>query len=194
MLTVYTAPHTRGSVVEWFVKEFNIPHELKVLDKSKENDERKSDWYKKINPFGLVPSIMDDSVTLYESGAILLYLQNKYVGPLEPVNLGKLSQWILLCNSTMEHAMLAKNIETLHHYLEIINEELLGRDFLCGKSLSAADFALGSLLLYMIMAVREVDLTAFPQAYHYALRMLQRDANPMRSWPGLEELLSNPAS
>jgi hypothetical protein len=28
-----------------FVKEFNIPHKLKVLEKSKENDERKSDWY-----------------------------------------------------------------------------------------------------------------------------------------------------
>jgi glutathione S-transferase len=40
-------------------------------------------------------------VSQYESGAILLYLQNKYVQPLGTEQLGKLAQWIFICYSTM---------------------------------------------------------------------------------------------
>jgi hypothetical protein len=36
-----------------------------------------------------------------ETGAIVMYLQNKYVKSMGPEDLGKIAQWVLVCNSTV---------------------------------------------------------------------------------------------
>jgi glutathione S-transferase len=54
--------------------------------------------------------------------------------------------------------MAMKNGEEMDRHLKVIEKQLKGKQYLVGNSLSAADIAMGSLLLYMKMAVKEVWL------------------------------------
>src|SRR5688572_24596717 len=56
-----------------------VPYQSRLLELSKR--EQKSDDYLAINPRGKVPAIRDGAFTLYESVAILLYLDRKYPEP-----------------------------------------------------------------------------------------------------------------
>ncbi|CAG5125687.1 unnamed protein product [Candidula unifasciata] len=58
-----------------FLRLNNVPFEPKLVALRK--GEHKSDEYKQINPFGLVPAIDDDGFKLTESIAILKYIINK---------------------------------------------------------------------------------------------------------------------
>ena len=67
------------------LEEKGIPYEAKLLSFS-EGDLKKPD-YLAMNPHGKVPVLTDDSLALYESQAILEYLEEKYPGrPLLPAD------------------------------------------------------------------------------------------------------------
>jgi glutathione S-transferase len=64
-----------------FLHELNVPYETKFLEFGTAENGVKSAAYLKINPNGRVPAIVDpnnDGVVVWESGAILLYLQKRY--------------------------------------------------------------------------------------------------------------------
>eukprot|EP00884_Botryococcus_braunii_P005596 jgi/Botrbrau1/15037/Bobra.320_2s0011.1 len=186
-LTLYTMPRTRGATVEWFLRDFNVPHDIKILETTDENNELKSDWFAEINPFSLVPAIKDGEFNLFETGAILIYLQNKYVESLGIEDLAKIAQWIQVCNSTVEQAMMTKNVDRMQRLLAVIDKQLAGKHFIHGDSFTAADIMLGSLLAWLQMAMPEVDLEKYPEAYRYSWELLERDSCPFRAWPAYEE-------
>jgi glutathione S-transferase len=80
-----------------------VPYEAKLLTISK--GENKSPEYLAINPRGKVPAIRDGAFTLYESMAILLYLDRKYPDP-------------PLFGRTPEQAgrVLRQALELVHHF------------------------------------------------------------------------------
>ena len=80
-----------------------VPYEARLLAISK--GEHKSPEYLAINPRGKVPAIRDGAFTLYESMAILLYLDRKYP---EPPLFGR----------TPEEAgrVLRQALELVHHF------------------------------------------------------------------------------
>ncbi|MDT3671614.1 MAG: glutathione S-transferase family protein [Aromatoleum sp.] len=85
--------HGGGSPYSWRVwlalEHKGIPYEQKVL--SFDAGDLKKPEYLAINPRGKVPAIVDDGVSLYESAAILEYLDERYDEPplLFPGDIGR---------------------------------------------------------------------------------------------------------
>ena len=75
MFTLHFCSNSRSQRVLWTLEELKLPY---TLNKIKFHpSELKSEEHKKRHPLGRVPVLEDDDVTLFESGAILLYLAEK---------------------------------------------------------------------------------------------------------------------
>jgi len=81
MIDFYTSSSPNGLKVQIMLEETGLEYELHRVNLS-EGDQKTPD-YLKINPNGKIPAIVDgdglggDEVTVFESGAILLYLAEK---------------------------------------------------------------------------------------------------------------------
>ena len=76
-LTLYTAPTGNGRKPLLFIKLLDIPHEIHMF-KWPAGDQLKQDWYLKLNPHGVIPTLVDGDLVLCESNAILQYLAETY--------------------------------------------------------------------------------------------------------------------
>jgi glutathione S-transferase len=73
MMTLYHSPATAAMVVHWLLIELELPHRLQPLDLEK--GEQKSPEYLKLNPAGVVPTLVTaDGLVLREAAAIALHL------------------------------------------------------------------------------------------------------------------------
>ena len=75
-LKLYGGLRSRAAIVQWYLEELGVPYEYILLDMKA--GEHKQPEYLSINPMGKVPAIVDGDFKLWESGAILVYLANKY--------------------------------------------------------------------------------------------------------------------
>ena len=96
----------------WYMEEKQIPYELLELD-LRANQHRQPDFLA-INPFGKLPVLVDSGVltpggellTLFESGAILLHLAERYTDDISTAAEKALTnQWLLFANSTLSIAL-----------------------------------------------------------------------------------------
>jgi len=76
MIKLYSWPGSSGTRIAWALEELGLPYEYVALD-AKKGEHRAAD-YLKVNPHGKVPALIDDDERLFESGAILLHLGNRY--------------------------------------------------------------------------------------------------------------------
>jgi GSH-dependent disulfide-bond oxidoreductase len=74
-IKLYTAATPNGWKISIALEEMGLPYEVRVVDFA--TNEQKADWYLKLNPNGRIPTLDDDGFTLFESGAILIYLAEK---------------------------------------------------------------------------------------------------------------------
>ena len=75
-IKLYTAATPNGWKISIALEEMGLPYEVRVIDFA--SQEQKADWYIKLNPNGRIPTLVDeDGFTLFESGAILIYLGEK---------------------------------------------------------------------------------------------------------------------
>jgi glutathione S-transferase/GST-like protein len=74
-ITLYTAATPNGWKISIALEEMGLPYEVRVIDFAQ--NEQKADWYVKLNPNGRIPTLVDDGFTVFESGAILIYLAEK---------------------------------------------------------------------------------------------------------------------
>jgi GST-like protein len=94
-IKLYTAPTPNGWKISIALAEMGLPYELRVIDFAQ--NEQKSDWYLKINPNGRIPALVDDGFSLFESGAILIYLAEK-TGRFLPTEVqarSRVIQWLM---------------------------------------------------------------------------------------------------
>ena len=74
--TLYYSRSTASLVVHWLLIELGIPHELHELDFDKRD--QKSDDYLKLNPAGVVPTLVIDGKPQYEAAALAMLLAERH--------------------------------------------------------------------------------------------------------------------
>ncbi len=109
-----------GSPFAWRVwlslEHKRVPYELKMLSFSK--GETRAAEYAKVNPRGKVPSIVDGDFALYESNAIVEYLDERF--PEGPK---------LFPGGVQQRALVRRFIEEIDAYLSTANEKLVDQLF-----------------------------------------------------------------
>lgn len=78
MIDLYTAATPNGKKISIMLEETGLSYKVHHLDLS--NLEQKQEWFLEINPNGRIPAIIDrdnDDFSVFESGAILIYLAEK---------------------------------------------------------------------------------------------------------------------
>ncbi|NEQ10292.1 MAG: glutathione S-transferase family protein [Moorea sp. SIO4E2] len=163
-------------MVQWYLEELGVPYKYILLDMKA--GEHKQPEYLSINPMGKVPAIVDGDFKLWESGAILVYLANKYgETPSSLEEQSEILQWVLFANATLglELFLDDRREKETSSLLKPLNELLTDKPFLLGDNLSVADIAVGSYLAYAKILVN-LDLKEYPAIADYVMRLSQRPA------------------
>ncbi|AFZ58937.1 glutathione S-transferase family protein [Anabaena cylindrica FACHB-243] len=176
MLKLYGSTFSRASIVQWYLEELEVPYEFVLLD-MKAGEHRQPE-YLAINPIGKVPAIVDGDFQLWESGAILLYLAEKYGNkPLSLEERAIISQWVLFGNSSLATGIFveANREREMPRLLTSLNEILEQQPFLLGNEFTAADVAVGSILAYIPIMLK-LDLSAYSAVLKYIQQINERPA------------------
>jgi glutathione S-transferase len=93
--------------VRWALEEAGLPYRVE----STPFHERGADHYQK-QAFGQVPWLTDGDISLFETGAILMYLADKYPGliPTEPKGRAEAMQWLFAALNSLEMASMPRMI------------------------------------------------------------------------------------
>ena len=97
MIELYTAGTPNGWKVSMALEEMGMPYNVNLVNLGK--DEQHDPEYLKICPNGRIPAMVDTDtgISIFESGAILLYLAEK-CGKLMPTDLAgryDVMQWLM---------------------------------------------------------------------------------------------------
>ena len=163
-IVLYTANTMNGWKPLIFLHEAQIEYELVPIDFGKK--EQKAPDYLQLNPNGRIPTIVDrgaDNFAVFESGAILWYLAEKYDRFLshDSKERSETLQWLMFqmggIGPMMGQAMFFQRIAkpngdevpyAIDRYvnesrrlLEVLDTRLAGRDWLVGDAMSIADIA-----------------------------------------------------
>ena len=164
MIKLYLTPNTRAGRVAWLLEELNMEYELEILPFTKEG--LKSPEHRARHALGRVPVIEDGDISIFESGAIIQYILDKYddkglkpaiesndypyylqwfhycEGMVMPPMNQIVVQTVLLPPDRRDEAVLNQATNLLSKALKPVNEFLEGKDYLIGD-FSAADCMLG---------------------------------------------------
>jgi glutathione S-transferase len=175
MLKLYGGAFSRASIPQWYLEELSVPYEFVLLDMKA--GEHRQPAFLDINPFGKVPAIQDGDFALYESGAILLYLAEKYGGLTELAERSLAAQWVLFANSTLATGIFVETNREKEtpRLLSPLNQLLEAQPFIMGDSFTVADVAVGSLLAYIPMMLK-LGFEEYPAIAAYLSRLEERPA------------------
>ncbi|HEU4344449.1 MAG TPA: glutathione S-transferase family protein, partial [Candidatus Binatia bacterium] len=97
-----------------------------------------------LNPYGKVPVLVDGEAVVYESAIINEYLEEKYpdvpLMPKDPLKRSRVRIWVDYCNTRLQRAggnmahdyEVEKSAEELKQYLQVLNREMQGREYIAG--------------------------------------------------------------
>jgi glutathione S-transferase len=175
MLKLYGGSRSRASIVQWYLEELGVPYDYVLLD-MQAGEHRQPD-YLAINPMGKVPAIVDEDFQLWESGAILLYLAQKYGNLNRLEEQATIAQWILFANATLGPGIFveASREREMPKLFPPLEQRLQNQPFLLGDQFSVADVAVGSYLSY-IPIMLQLDLSEYSAISDYIKRLGERAA------------------
>jgi glutathione S-transferase len=107
MYTLYYSPGTASMVVHLALLELDAPHELRLIDfdsKAQKNPE-----YLRLNPNGVVPTLIVDGAPIYECAALMLLLGERHADKALAPDVGSAQrglylQWTLHLANTLQPA------------------------------------------------------------------------------------------
>ena len=158
MIELYSSDTPNGKKITIMLEEIGCNFKVTEMDLSKD-DQFKTD-FKKISPFSKIPVIIDHENTksVFESGAILMYLAEKYNKFYDVKNRNTINQWLMAQMGTIG-PMLGQHHQ-FHHYnpgksefgekryfkiatqiYKDLDERLEISKFLAGKDFTIADIA-----------------------------------------------------
>ena len=188
MITLYSKATSNGRKASIMLEESGLDYTVRPM--ALENMEQKEDWYLAINPNGRIPCIVDGdgpggaSVTVFESGAILVYLAEKSgrLLPREPSARMKVLNWLFFASGHITHTGLGVHWQVRcrdagqeHAHLGVwqtennrvygvLNRGLEGRDYLAG------DYSIA-------------DVAAYPWIYRWQMQEIDLDRySNVREW------------
>jgi glutathione S-transferase len=175
--------------VRWALEEAGLPYDTRQIDLT----DRKSDAYRQVQPFGMIPAFSADGLDLFESGAIvqLIAENSETLMPIEGPDRIMTVVWMYAALNTVEPpidnlatldlqhsdeewAKLGRPtvVEAVRDRLAVLAGQLGGRDFLIGR-FTAADILMATVL----RLVQHTDLVAsFPAVDAYLKRCEARPA------------------
>ncbi len=196
-LKLYYAPMTSATAVHWALEELGIPYEKVKLDLAA-GDQRKPEFLA-LNPNGKVPVLVAEGQSLFESLAILLYLGERFgadkrLFPPPNPERAEAFKWMAWGSVTFAAALSrlvrntsprfpaeeqnAKAAETakteLGAGLAMLEEALLGKEYLVGNTFSLVDVSLMSYVPFL--ARLGVDTSSFANVNAWAGRCMSRPA------------------
>ena len=96
MIKLYTSPTPNGRKISILLEELNAEYETILVDLGKKEQFKKE--FSKLSPTNKIPVIVDteNNQRIFESGAILIYLAQKYNKFLDNENYWEIMQWLIL--------------------------------------------------------------------------------------------------
>lgn len=176
MLKLYGGARSRASIVQWYLEELQVPYEFVMLDL--QAGEQRQPPFLAINPFGKVPAIVDGDLKLWESGAILLYLAEKYGNEANTAEeRAVLAKWVLFANATLGPGVFveASREKEMPRLFSALNQHFEASQYVGGDQFGAADVAVGSYLAYIPMML-QIGYDDYPAIANYVQRMTSRPA------------------
>ncbi len=192
MIELFTADTPNGKKISIMLEEINYQYKVTKVNIWKGEQFKKK--FKKISPFSKIPVIIDHKnkkETIFESGAILMYLGEKSNKFYEKKKRNKINQW-LMAQMGYVGPMLGQHHQFHYYnpgrskfgekrYFQIsktiyseLNERLKKSKFLAGKTYSIADIATWPWIARH--PIHDIGLKKFKYLSSWYLRIAKRDA------------------
>ncbi|MQA64443.1 MAG: glutathione S-transferase family protein [Alphaproteobacteria bacterium] len=199
MITLYSKATSNGRKASIMLEETGLSYRVRAMDLDAR--EQKEPWFIALNPQGRIPVIVDDdgpdgrSATVFESGAILIYLAEKS-GRFLPVDgraRADVLKWLMYASTHLTFTGMQVHWQVRlrdegrpHDLLSVWQEEnnrvygafeqglADGRPFLAGDAYSIADIAAFPWIHRWKM--QEITLEDFPAVGAWYARVGARDA------------------
>ncbi|MBA3811407.1 MAG: glutathione S-transferase family protein [Caulobacteraceae bacterium] len=100
----WVPPFAQGFVrdlrVRWALEEAGLPYQVTLIDP----EVQASEGYRRWQPFGQVPAYRDDTVEMFESGAIVLHIAAKYeaLAPRDEAGRARMTTWVIAALNSIE--------------------------------------------------------------------------------------------
>ena len=161
MIQFYTYTTPNGRKISIMLEELGIPYQVNVVNIS--NGEQFEPKFLKVSPNNKIPAIVDEAVnglTVFESGAILTYLAEKYgqflpasgearyktlewlhwqIGGVDPM-FGQLGYFTVYAKEKIPQAI-ARYTSEAERLLTVMDRRLTDNVYLAGEAYSIADMA-----------------------------------------------------
>jgi glutathione S-transferase len=188
----WVPPFAQGLVrdlrVRWALEEVGIPYEERLLD-----FRNKPDGYRKLQPFGQVPTFEENGLVLFETGAIVLHIAERstLLLPPDPSARARATSWMFAALNSVEPSIMSliqvdlklagdaaatqvreAAVDAVKDRLESVAAWLGERDYLEDR------FTAGDLLMVTVLRIlRHTDMvTTMPALAAYQARCEARPA------------------
>jgi len=193
VIKLYHAPLTRSVRIYWLLEELGIPYELETVAFRADRLP-----FGQSTPAGKLPAIQDGDLTMFESGAILEYILERYGnGRLAPPSgsplRGQYLQWVHFAEATAFpplgniawHVLFKKDAQAVptpiadyrslaEAALQVVESALSRREYLLESGFSGADIMMG----FTLECAKWLGALSdrFPNAIGYLERLEARPA------------------
>jgi glutathione S-transferase len=181
--------YVRDLRIRWALEEAGLPYEVVLIDPQIQASAHYHEW----QPFGQVPAYRDETVEMFESGAIVLHIaaKSEALSPRDEAGRARVTTWVVAALNTIEpfaqtyiplaesearesweDQQLAAAETLLNKRLSSLSDWLGDKDYLLGR-FTAGDIIMGTVLRELVTSRA---LTRFPNLDAYRRRCEARPA------------------